>query len=110
MGTNYYLRKRKCESCGHHPEGLHIGKKSFGWYFLFMAYNYHHPVIESFKNWLDVFKDDTYFIFNEYGDEMSKENFINMIQNDYMKEDQKYNYEMGYLDEDGYLFSTTEFL
>lgn len=33
MGTNFYLRKDACATCGHMPESTHLGKSSSGWCF-----------------------------------------------------------------------------
>lgn len=38
MGTNYYLVRDVCPTCGHEGERLHIGKSSAGWCFALRVY------------------------------------------------------------------------
>lgn len=82
MGTNYYLVKNKPST----DSGLHIGKASFGWRFLF-----HKPPIwetdkplNTFEQWRDYLKETTesgtHVILNEYDEIISYEAFINMVQ------------------------------
>lgn len=77
MGTNYYLKTEKCETCGHKEEGLHLGKSSMGWQFSFQ-YNggQYYKNVEEMKEWL---KDKK--IENEYGEEVSYAEFWEMIEN-----------------------------
>lgn len=87
MGTNYYLVKNRPSI----DSGLHIGKSSFGWRFLF-----HKPSIwvvdrplNTYGKWRDYLKETTesgtHVIMNEYDEIVSYEAFINMVQ-----EHQKY--------------------
>lgn len=108
MGTNYYIKTKKCKECGYKPEGIHLGKSSGGWQFSFQ-YNggkYYKNVTEM-KEWL---KDKN--IEDEYGNDLNRKEFWNMVERK-QKEDKlnhttecpsSYNYLI-----DGYSFSDTEF-
>ena len=83
MGTNYYLVKNKPST----DSGLHIGKSSLGWRFLF-----HKPPIwetdkplNTFEQWRDYLKETTesgnYVILNEYDEVVSLDNFLKMVAN-----------------------------
>jgi hypothetical protein len=76
MGTNYYLRKNICDKCEHAKEELHIGKSSRGWFFAFQAHD--KPYIYSVKDWERELK--TGRIFNEYGEEVSSEDFWEIVK------------------------------
>lgn len=108
MGTNYYTKTKKCESCGHKPEGIHLGKSSGGWQFSFQ-YNggQFYKNVTEMKEWL---KDKE--IEDEYGRKISQEEFWQMI-NDKQKEE-NHNHARIYSDTrnfviDGYSFSDCEF-
>ena len=75
MGTNYYTKNEKCPTCGNEPEGLHLGKSSIGWKFIFQ-YNggTYYETVEGMKSWL---KDKK--IVDEYGAEVSYEDFWKMV-------------------------------
>lgn len=87
MGTNYYLVKNRPSI----DRGLHIGKSSAGWRFLF-----HKPSIwdidkplNTFEQWRDYLKETTvdkktHVIMNEYDEIVSYEEFIKLV-----KEEQK---------------------
>lgn len=83
MGTNYYLVKNKPST----DSGLHIGKSSLGWRFLF-----HKPPIwetdkplNTFEQWRDYLKETTesgnYVILNEYDEVVSLDDFLKMVAN-----------------------------
>ena len=83
MGTNYYLVKNRPST----DSGLHIGKSSFGWRFLF-----HKPPIcetgkplNTFEQWRDYLKETTesgnYVILNEYDEVVSLDDFLKMVAN-----------------------------
>ncbi len=76
MGTNYYVAENTCECCNRYDETYHIGKSSFGWTFCFQGYKEYNLI--SWKSWKDFLKDKT--IKNEYGDTMSYDDFVNMIE------------------------------
>lgn len=83
MGTNYYLVKNRPST----DSGLHIGKSSLGWRFLF-----HKPSIwdsdkplNTFEQWRDYLKETTesgnYVILNEYDEVVSLDDFLKMVAN-----------------------------
>lgn len=76
MGTNYYTKTKKCTTCGHKPEGLHLGKSSMGWTFSFQ-YNggKYYKNVSQMKKWL---KDKR--IEDECGDEVSVDYFWEMVR------------------------------
>lgn len=75
MGTNFYTKTDKCKTCGHKPEGIHLGKSSGGWQFSFQ-YNggTYYKNVEEMREWL---KDKR--IEDEYGGEVSHEAFWAMV-------------------------------
>ncbi len=80
MGTNYYHRTNICEKCNRYKE-KHIGKSSGGWQFSFQGYREHNiPKIASFRDWKRELQADGK-IFDEYGEEMSFEDFVKMVEN-----------------------------
>lgn len=84
MGTNYYLVKNRPSI----DSGLHIGKTSAGWRFLF-----HKPPIwqtdkplDTFERWRDYLKEatvdkKTHVIMNEYDEIVSYEWLMELIKN-----------------------------
>lgn len=91
MGTNYYLVKRKPSI----QEPIHIGKSSAGWLFLFQYQNLewldtpvHWNSYKELKEYLNKYatgKRKPYMIINEYDEEVSFKEFIDMVdkkQND----------------------------
>lgn len=81
MGTNYYYHlepKNLCKYCGRHDKQkiIHIGKSSAGWTFTFHGTN----KIKSYKDWLLLFMTQPGEIFDEYGEEISKENFVKKVE------------------------------
>lgn len=83
MGTNYYLVKNRPST----DSGLHIGKSSAGWRFLF-----HKPSIwdvdkplNTFEQWRDYLKETTeagtHVIMNEYDEVVSYEWLMELIKN-----------------------------
>lgn len=125
MGTNYYVAKNLCECCNRYDEEFHIGKSSMGWAFSFHGY----PTFElkSWKQWKEFLKDQ--MIKDEYGDTISYEDFVNLIEtvkapgyvnpnghrnlqhNEAGKKDKYpwFNPEYDWDDEDGYSFCSREF-
>lgn len=75
MGTNYYLRINPCEHCGRADEEIHIGKSSGGWCFSLHIDKYEN--LNSLYDWINKFKEGR--IFNEYNEEVSEEEMINII-------------------------------
>jgi hypothetical protein len=76
MGTNYYTKTQKCPTCGHKPEGIHLGKSSGGWVFSFQ-YNggRYYKNVEEMKLWLKAKR-----IVNEYGENVTQKEFWEMIE------------------------------
>lgn len=108
MGINYYLMIKpdtKCPTCGHQEPSkeVHIGKSSFGWRFIF------EPRYKSGKEWFSFLESQPYKICDEYGTEISLEDFKQMVLAKLNKRyafDDWANYE--YLDEDGHRISKRE--
>jgi len=122
MGTNYYHRTNICEHCDRYDES-HIGKSSGGWTFGFHGEREQNPdynplgqVIASFTDWKERLKKGK--IFDEYGDEISLEDFVKLVES---KRDAKYNHteyckteyssraDMNWLDDEGNSFAEGEF-
>lgn len=82
MGTNYYTVTKKCPVCGHKPEGIHLGKSSAGWQFLFQ-YNggEYYKNVKEMKEWLKSKQ-----IENEYGERVSHKDFWKMVKEKQAKE------------------------
>ena len=109
MGTNYYL----CKNRPSVSSGLHIGKASAGWRFLF-----HKPSIwetdkplNTFEQWRDYLKETTesctHVIINEYDKIVSLEDFLKLVE-EKQKENSKDMFE--YCENvNGYRFSSGEF-
>ncbi len=72
MGTNYYY-----ESCKR-SESLHIGKSSAGWVFIFQAHD--EPEIMSVSDYLVHFENNPGKIVNEYQQELTVEEFKQLVQ------------------------------
>lgn len=82
MGTNYYLVKNRPSING----GLHIGKSSAGWRFLFnkpSIWEVDKP-LNTFEQWRDYLKECTdsgsHVIMDEYDNVIPYENFIKMVE------------------------------
>ena len=109
MSTNYYLVKNRPSR----DSGLHIGKSSIGWRFLFRKYNPFEvdKPLNTFEQWRDYLKETTevgtHVIMNEYDEIVSYEKFMKMI-NDKQKENSADMFE--YCENvNGYRFSSGEF-
>jgi hypothetical protein len=76
MGTNYYVAKNKCDCCKRYDTEYHIGKSSWGWSFTFQGYKWDN--LTSWKLWKEYLKDK--MIVDEYGEFMSYDDFVNMIE------------------------------
>lgn len=75
-GTNYYLRVNPCEKCGLSKEEHHIGKLSAGWRFLFHI----DMTRPDFSAWCNALSNPENRIFDEYGNEVGFEEFIELIR------------------------------
>ena len=124
MGTNYYHRTDICECCKRYKE-QHIGKSSGGWEFSFHGYDgeENQPVIMSFEDWKRELQTDGK-IFNEYGEEISFEDFVKLVDDkkggtfndrpnlnhyDYCSEQAFYNMNRNRKDPEGHPFTFAEF-
>lgn len=77
MGTNYYLLKNVCPTCGRPEERLHIGKSSVGW-----AFGLHvipEEGIKTLDDWLPLM--DAGVIEDEYGTRIDKAAMLSYITN-----------------------------
>jgi hypothetical protein len=109
MGTNYYLVKNKPST----DSGLHIGKSSFGWRFLFhkpSIWDFDRP-LNTFEQWRDYLKETTesgtHVIMDEYDKIISLDDFLEMVANK-QKEDKPDMFE--YCENvNGYRFSSSKF-
>jgi len=139
MGTNYYLRYNMCIGCHRYSE-IHIGKSSYGWAFIFKAIDDYYDItsldpkisligddnihikISSYKEWKEFFQKyviefETAKIFDEYGTEISLEEFYKLIELKKdgknhvteMKSDPYYRPDMEFIDNEGNSFSKHEF-
>lgn len=113
MGTNYYTKTKTCSTCGHKPEGIHLGKSSAGWQFCFQ-YN-GGKYYKNFKEMKDWLRDKE--IEDEYGATLSSDDFFLMVKGEqkrklnhftYCKEHHPEIMEHEYLI-NGYSFSDVDF-
>lgn len=86
MGTNYYFNEDVCPHCNRPANVVHIGKSSMGWKFSFRGYfGLSCPFgresdIRSFADWKEIFQNLDGRITNEYGEEISVEDFCKMVE------------------------------
>jgi len=84
MGTNYYFKKNICEHCQREEKEFHIGKSSGGWTFHFRGYRGEWSDIGeeilSLEDWINYIKKTPGKIFNEYGEETSLEELLELIE------------------------------
>lgn len=106
MGTNYYHRTNICPECGRYDE-QHIGKSSAGWSFGFQGT----PTIRSYKDWLLLLGIPGSKIFDEYGREISLEDFKANVEakRNGKKHSAHYPGPDNWIDEEGHSFSGYEF-
>ena len=77
MSTNFYVRLDACKYCGRAEKEIHLGKSAVGWKFLLQANGYQfYKDWEEMKDWLKGKR-----IFDEYGKEKTKEEFIEWVEN-----------------------------
>lgn len=83
MGTNYYLEVDKCECC-QRSEKIHIGKKSYGWVFMFRGYyKYETPLdihLNSWYEWKKYLLTAAARILNEYDEYVPLDEFIDIVE------------------------------
>lgn len=77
MGTNYYLKRNCCPTCGRGDEPLHIGKSSGGWCFSLHV----HPEdgINDLCDWEKEMYESGGVIENEYGETISVVRMLEII-------------------------------
>jgi len=87
MGTNYYYYMNVCKECKKPEHVMHIGKSSAGWTFGFRGYEKYEAedygikaVINSAKKWKYVFAEYAGHIEDEYGREISREDFWDLVK------------------------------
>jgi len=104
MGTNYYAVEK---SYKYNRNEIHIGKSSGGWKFLFHSCD-EFRTFPQFKHWLEECVDtEKYLIFNEYGENVSKDELLELIESKQKTDSpDQYKYCM---DIDGYRFSDRDF-
>ena len=136
MGTNYYHQSDCCKHCKR-SDKRHIGKSSKGWQFSFQGYKadkfpedgdikVSNLEIKSYKDWLAVLWkslkiDKTGKIINEYGNEISFDDFVLMVKNHQGEPNNQYDHcserqaehvfdmSRDWKDEEGYAFTLAEF-
>lgn len=108
MGTNYYTVPRKPSL---HRQVLHIGKASAGWKFVFQGYQINDENetlnIKSIQDWKDFIKNNDLVIFNEYNEEVSYDEFFELIES-LQSNENKDNFTRD-ANIDGYRFNFEEF-
>lgn len=108
MGTNYYaIRKKPCL----YGRTIHIGKNSCGWLFLFHDCDEFHTYPQ-FKKWLNEEVPKEYVLFDEYNEEITKEELLDLIDTKQKDEhclsnSENFNYNVKNID--GYRFSNRDF-
>jgi len=76
MGMNYYTRTKKCPTCEHKPEGIHLGKSSMGWQFSFQFNGgVLYKNVPEMKKWLESKE-----IEDEYGESVTHKEFWTMVK------------------------------
>ena len=109
MGTNYYAVKVKPTL---YNRKIHIGKSSYGWLFLFHDCECFHsyPQVKRFLD--DCVRTGEYVLFDEYGEEISADDFIQIVevkQNDEHCKNNPENFDWGVRNIDGYRFDERDF-
>jgi len=106
MGTNYYMKYNLCDKCGRFDK-IHLGKASAGWRFM-LQYNEgkYYKNWQEMKEWLKKMIDDGAVIKNEYGEEVSLDEFINIVES---KKNEAVDEYYTFIDEEGYRFDDEEF-
>jgi hypothetical protein len=102
MGTNYYTKIKECKCCGRFEE-IHLGKSSYGWKFCFNLNG--EKYYKNYEELKDFLKDK--IIKNEYGEEVSFKEFINLIENKQSEKNSQTDY--GATSINGYVFYDCEF-
>jgi len=77
MGTNYYLHKKPCSSCGYEGGVQHIGKNSGAWAFTFQSGT--NEPWEAWQEYLSKQIDRGNVIKDEYGDTITLDDFVALV-------------------------------
>jgi hypothetical protein len=113
MGTNYYIKQKKCKTCGNTPDEIHLGKSSAGWQFTFQFNGgRYYKNMPEMKEWTKGKK-----IYDEYGKYVGHGTFWKMVKEKQEKEKLNHAIEMAkdYPERscdiviDGYSFTNAEF-
>lgn len=102
MGTNYFLRVNNCKECGRYEE-VHIGKKSFGWKFVFSI-----DLGHSYKDVMKLLEENKNNIYNEYNENVFLDKFKKIVEES-QSELTHNTYNNNYTDEQGYDFCDRDF-
>lgn len=114
MGINYYAVKNRPTICG----PIHIGKESAGWMFLFREYDefwIEPPIVwhsfDDVKKWLDTYVGEkkTYIIMNEYDEQVSLQDFYEMVDMKQKRDSDNSDNFMYVKNINGYRFSEQDF-
>lgn len=109
MGMNYYAEGTvECKNCGEEhlcKNGVHLGKSSAGWRFLF-AFNggEYYKDVSSMKQWLK-----NRLIYDECGERVSHKDFWEMVARKQEIGREPHNDGLYEMDIDGYRFMDGEF-
>ena len=109
MGMNYYAEGMvECSNCGEEhlcKNGVHLGKSSGGWRFLF-AFNggEYYKDVSSMRQWLK-----NRLIYNECGERVSHKDFWEMVARKQQIGREPYNDGLYEMDIDGYRFMDGDF-
>ena len=80
MGTNYYIKCNHCETELHH-----IGKNSGGWMFSIPF-----EFAASYEQWLSKIKEKEDSLYNEYGEQVTVDHMISIVESNKDKDDQQH--------------------
>ena len=101
MGTNFYYREEfnVCQTCKrpHEVKEIHIGKRSYGWNFLFSSYK------KSYEEWVKFIKKHPDNLYDEYKRKVTADEMIDNFNakgkrhsiNDYFFEVGEYDFSSG---------------
>lgn len=78
MGTNYYLHRNTCPTCGHSDEPIHIGKSSGGW--CFSLHVIPEDGINTLNDWYKEISKDG-IVKNEYDEIVTIDELRDIVQN-----------------------------
>jgi hypothetical protein len=81
LGSNYFLRRGICPTCGHPESEIHVGKSSYGWTFTFRGYRNEWDDVKTTceEDWRKLLSEEGAGIFDEYGKEHAVAVFWDMV-------------------------------